>query len=346
VDFGRDYQHFGRVFPFADRPDVAIDVLWYPVALNKPALPFGHPFVLREYDRREGLDQTPLGTDQTYWRRYRGQTPTPLPHKFCGSADQWTNGLSYETYIADGYQCDCPQLVMVASGGSAGNGSARFGGTGVFCGLVELPYRLYGSLIYVSGPGCACLAPQAFRLQFDLVDSWRVDLPRGPLHLRFHQEPSLAYEFTGSGPCDIQVELGFPAICDPFQVQWVVELNDLGGCCAPGPSTLLVARVSKWPDVMVADGGSAGSGAAEWSSGFIFVSAGGSAGDGSADWPGGDFFVAAGGSAGAGVADWPAGTLLVSAGGSAGNGNESLPPSSLFVSAGGGSAGDGIAVFI
>lgn len=114
IDFGREYQHIGRIFPFKDRPDIGIRVLWFPVPLDSPYVPFPNPFVLRTWDKLESLPQTPLGTDQEYREPYSGPLPTNSPGRVCGSADQWLNGLSYETYIRGGYACGCPEPIFMS----------------------------------------------------------------------------------------------------------------------------------------------------------------------------------------------------------------------------------------
>jgi hypothetical protein len=82
-------------------------VLWYPVALNTPFVPFAHPFVLRNWDKREGLPQTPLGTDQDFKTLFFGPKPIGAPGTVCGSSDLWSNGLSYDDWIARNYSCIC-----------------------------------------------------------------------------------------------------------------------------------------------------------------------------------------------------------------------------------------------
>jgi hypothetical protein len=115
VDFGRDYQFVGQLFPFRDRPDIGIEVLFFPVPLSTPPVPFPNPFVLRNYDVRERLDQTPLGTDQSLKTVYTGPTPViPVtPGKFCGTADMWENGLVYEDWLAGRYPaCNCTECPL------------------------------------------------------------------------------------------------------------------------------------------------------------------------------------------------------------------------------------------
>jgi len=321
-------------------------VLWYPVDLNKPGLPFGHPFVLRNWDRLEQLDQTPLGTDQTEWTRYRGQTPAPAAHHFCGTADQWTNGLSYETYLADGYQCDCPQLVMVASGGSAGGGTSLFPNclTNVFAGTHNIPCFLHVLSFAILSDRVTDV--HRGYLIWNGVDAWEGAF--AGFTIRFVQYPPIAVGFGGesTGPCVVPFEARSTPFTDPFMTYFEnFVAPDLA--CGPAGTVAVGFWVSELViGYMYAVGGSAGGGSAEWSTGFEMVSAGGSAGDGVADWPGGDLFVSAGGSAGDGSADWPGGDLFVSAGGSAGAGVADWPGGDLFVSAGGGSAGDGSADFL
>jgi hypothetical protein len=84
-----------------------VPVLWYPVPINTPVVPFPSPFVLRNWDVREGLPQTQLGTDQSFKTLYFGSKPTSLPGAVCGSADQWANGLLFTDWIAGNYSCAC-----------------------------------------------------------------------------------------------------------------------------------------------------------------------------------------------------------------------------------------------
>lgn len=115
VDFGRDYKHYGRIYPFADRPDQWVTVLWYRVPLDSPYVPYPNPFVLRNWDRLEQEPQTQLGTDQNYVVYYTGPTPLNPPGHVCGSAEMWAEGISYERWIRDEYQCDCPAPVYVVA---------------------------------------------------------------------------------------------------------------------------------------------------------------------------------------------------------------------------------------
>jgi hypothetical protein len=86
---------------------VGIKVLFYPVPLSTPSVPYPNPFVLRNWDIREGLPQTPLGTDQSFKVLFFGKRPTTPPGTVCGSADLWTNGLSFATWQAGGYGDAC-----------------------------------------------------------------------------------------------------------------------------------------------------------------------------------------------------------------------------------------------
>lgn len=112
MDAGRDYAHWGLVYPFRDRPDISQRVLWYPVPLDLPNIIPPNPFVLRNWDRLEGLPQTELGTDQYAVEYYYGPLPINTPGVPCGTDDEWANGLLYSTYLAGGYQCGCPTPTM------------------------------------------------------------------------------------------------------------------------------------------------------------------------------------------------------------------------------------------
>jgi len=121
VDYGRDYKFIGRMFPFHDRPDIAVRVLWFPVSLDTPTVPFPNPFVLRNWDRLEQEPQTELGTDQTYHEKYDGPLPINLPGTVCGTADQWANGISYADWLASPPACDCPEMIFMPTVNSVFN---------------------------------------------------------------------------------------------------------------------------------------------------------------------------------------------------------------------------------
>jgi hypothetical protein len=100
------------VYPFKDRPDQGIQVLFYPVPPDTPYVPFAHPFVLRNWDRLEELPIPILGTRYDAKKYYFGQLPINLPGPICGAEVDWQNGLLYSTYIADGYACACPAMIF------------------------------------------------------------------------------------------------------------------------------------------------------------------------------------------------------------------------------------------
>lgn len=107
MDIGRDYAHVGQIFPFKDRPDVGVKVLFYPVPLSGDAVPYPNPFVLRNWDIRENLPQTPLGTDQNFKILFFGKKPVGPPGAVCGNGDLWTNGVSYADWQAGRYGMGC-----------------------------------------------------------------------------------------------------------------------------------------------------------------------------------------------------------------------------------------------
>jgi hypothetical protein len=112
VDVGRDFPFFGKIYPFVDAPDQAIRVLFFPLPLDSPYVPYPNPFVLRNWDRLDGEPQTPLGTDQFFHERYYGPLPTFPAGHVCGTADQWANGLHFTIYNAGGYACTCPEFTV------------------------------------------------------------------------------------------------------------------------------------------------------------------------------------------------------------------------------------------
>ena len=112
MDVQRGYPFRGRIFPFRDAPGESVPVLFFPVPSSSPYVPFPSPFVMREWDRLDGEQQTVLGTDQTFKQKYDGPLPLNGPGHICGTADEWANGLLFSTYISGGYSCDCPGVIM------------------------------------------------------------------------------------------------------------------------------------------------------------------------------------------------------------------------------------------
>ncbi len=115
VDVGRDYAHYGKIAPFRDRPDVLIDVLWYPVPLDTPSVLYPNPFVLRNWDRLERLPQTPIGTIQDAPSAddyYFGPLPDNPPGIPCGTRDMWENGLLYQDWLDGRYTCRCEEEIL------------------------------------------------------------------------------------------------------------------------------------------------------------------------------------------------------------------------------------------
>jgi hypothetical protein len=121
VDYGHNYKNVGRIYPFHDRPDIAVRVLWFPVSLDAPSVPFPSPFVLRTWDRLEQEPQTKIGTDQEYRERYDGPLPINLPGTVCGTAEQWANGLSYAEWLVSHPACDCPEMIFMSAVSSVRN---------------------------------------------------------------------------------------------------------------------------------------------------------------------------------------------------------------------------------
>jgi hypothetical protein len=132
VDFGRDYRHFGRIFPFYDRPERFIYVLWSPCALDTPGIGIPTIFNLRNWDRLEQLEQTTLGTDQDYTSYFHTPFNVPPGDNYCGSAEQWLNGVSYEDWINDRYTCSCPTVPCTHREYRYEGGMVGGGGIGYF----------------------------------------------------------------------------------------------------------------------------------------------------------------------------------------------------------------------
>jgi hypothetical protein len=96
-------------------------VLWFPLSLDVPNVPYPNPFVLRNWDRLEQEPQTELGTDQFYREAYTGPIPINLPGTVCGTPDQWANGLLYSEWLAGKYACDCPEMIFMSTVASVRN---------------------------------------------------------------------------------------------------------------------------------------------------------------------------------------------------------------------------------
>jgi len=112
VDCGRDWPHITTIYPFRDRPDVGVEVLFYPVAEGVGYVPYDNPFTLRNWDRLEQEPEPILGTRYDRKVYYYGPLPEPQPQTLTGTADEWRNGLLYATYVANGYHSDCEEWVM------------------------------------------------------------------------------------------------------------------------------------------------------------------------------------------------------------------------------------------
>lgn len=112
MDVGRDYAHFGLLYPFADRPDQSVRVLWFPVPLDRPNVLPPTPFVLRNWDRMEGLEETRPGAGQDVLEYYYGPLPINPPGKPCGTPQQWLGQIDYATWLGGGYSCNCPGPIL------------------------------------------------------------------------------------------------------------------------------------------------------------------------------------------------------------------------------------------
>ncbi len=112
VDVGRDHAHYGNIYPFRDKPDFPVRVLFYPLPLSTPNVPNPNPFVLRNWDIIEQLPVPNIGTKYDPKEYYFGPLPINQPGTPCGTADEWENGLLYSTWIAGGYSCACPGNIM------------------------------------------------------------------------------------------------------------------------------------------------------------------------------------------------------------------------------------------
>lgn len=126
VDLQGSFKHYDKIFPFADRPDIFKEIVWWPVSEDTPVLPYANPFTLRAWDEREQLEEPTVGTRYGPYEKYFGPLPAVRFGGLCGSADLWLNGLSYDQYLAGEYgTCDCPVFmpaILDAEGGDVEDG--------------------------------------------------------------------------------------------------------------------------------------------------------------------------------------------------------------------------------
>lgn len=109
---GAGVPFYTNLYPFKNDPDVPVRVLFFPVPKGTPAIGFSTPFILRDWDHRDQLEEPSLGIkydDKVY---YKGPLPTNLPGEPCGTAAQWEGDIDLATYLAGGYSCDCPVPIM------------------------------------------------------------------------------------------------------------------------------------------------------------------------------------------------------------------------------------------
>lgn len=102
------FVHEEPVYPFHDRPDIGVPVIWYPVDETTAVLPYASPFVLRAWDKRDQEIEPVVGTRYAPPTSFRGPRPAPFVGHVCGTPEQWLNGVSYADYLARKFACDCP----------------------------------------------------------------------------------------------------------------------------------------------------------------------------------------------------------------------------------------------
>jgi hypothetical protein len=108
----KDYHHLTSLYPFADRPDVAVPVVWYPVPMGTPCIGFESPFVMRNWDRLNMDSEPSLGTKYDPKLYLTSPPPSIPPGEPCGTAEQWHGQIDYDTWAAGGYSCDCQGVSM------------------------------------------------------------------------------------------------------------------------------------------------------------------------------------------------------------------------------------------
>lgn len=112
MDVGHDFCHFTNIYPFKDKPDVPVRVFVFPAPAGGIWIPHAHPFPLRNWDRLEQLDEPAWGMKYDAKEYYYGPLPDVTPGHICGTADQWLGNIDFATWLAGGYTCDCPPLIM------------------------------------------------------------------------------------------------------------------------------------------------------------------------------------------------------------------------------------------
>lgn len=88
------------IYPFHDRPDIGIPVVFYEIPRGRPGLP---PTVFRPHwwEIRDLYERRGVGTpEHSEWRIWRGPYPQGEVQPLLGTPDQWKNGVSYADYLA------------------------------------------------------------------------------------------------------------------------------------------------------------------------------------------------------------------------------------------------------
>lgn len=102
-------------------------MLWFPVSLTTPAVPYQNPFVLRTWDVRDGDPQTTVGTVQGVKVKVNGKMPASSPSSPCGPASAWQHGWTLEQWNAGLSDCSCGPTVLYqeGQGGALAGGAAE-----------------------------------------------------------------------------------------------------------------------------------------------------------------------------------------------------------------------------
>lgn len=112
VDIGKDYSHSTLIYPFRERPDAGVRVTFFLAPNGAQMLDQLHPFLLRNWDRLEGMDEPDYGTKYDKKDYYGGPLPVNTPGMPCGTPEQWQGDIDYDTWLAGGYSCDCPAPML------------------------------------------------------------------------------------------------------------------------------------------------------------------------------------------------------------------------------------------
>jgi len=112
VCVGHAQAFYTNIYPFRSRPEEPVRVLFFPVANDTPFIPYPTPNILRFWDKLDQYEIPDWGTKYDPVEYYRGPLPVNSPGEPCGTAEQWMGDIDYDVYMAGGYSCDCPGVIL------------------------------------------------------------------------------------------------------------------------------------------------------------------------------------------------------------------------------------------